>query len=117
MDPPRLTRLHIRDRKGHTRVVPLDSDELTVGRHQSAAVHLADEDISRRHARIYRVEQTVFIEDLESFNGVKINGNRISATVEIGAGDQIEIGDYILWLEGDEGTPYFSPPTVRLEPE
>jgi len=57
--------------------VPLDRDEIVLGRAQSADVTVDDLGASRRHARICRDAGTWWIEDLRSLNGTYINGRRI----------------------------------------
>jgi pSer/pThr/pTyr-binding forkhead associated (FHA) protein len=54
--------------------------------------------ISRRHARITRRENEVFIEDLNSLNGTFLNANRLVAELPypVKDGDQIQLGKLIL---------------------
>src|SRR5262249_20367898 len=44
----------------------------------------------------------VFIEDLDSYNGIRINGERINGRYEVKEGDLVEIGDYHLALQAAE---------------
>jgi pSer/pThr/pTyr-binding forkhead associated (FHA) protein len=52
----------------------------------------------------------VLIEDLGSYNGIRVNGDRISGQVQVNDGDLIQIGDYDLALQSDQVAP-----TVPLE--
>jgi pSer/pThr/pTyr-binding forkhead associated (FHA) protein len=89
-----VLKLIIEDDEGHTTVVPLEQDEITIGRKEGNTVRLTDRNISRQHARLVRSNSSLFIEDLDSYNGVKVNGNRITARTTIRETDHLDIGDY-----------------------
>gem|GEM_PF-2406644 len=91
--------LIIEDDDGETTLVPFEATDITVGRWDGNAIRLLDRNVSRRHARFSRVNGSVFLEDLNSFNGVKLNGERIDTRTEINEGDLVEIGDYHLALQ------------------
>jgi pSer/pThr/pTyr-binding forkhead associated (FHA) protein len=103
-------KLIIEDDEGHKTVVVLAQDETTIGRDDGNAVKLADRNVSRRHARLKRKNGALLIEDLGSYNGVRINGERIAEATPVKEGDLIEIGDYDL---GVEGRFEFTAPPVR----
>jgi transcriptional regulator of acetoin/glycerol metabolism len=69
-------------------------DELVVGRDADCDVTLDAALISRRHARLRRTGSSWFIEDLESRNGVNLNGEPIQQAA-ITTGDVIRIGAFI----------------------
>ena len=48
-----------------------------------------------------RTTASVTVEDLGSSNGTYVNGERISGPVELGTGDEVQIGATILGVEGD----------------
>src|SRR5687767_3273849 len=52
--------------------------ELVLGRDESANVRLAGDGVSRRHAALRRSAGELFIADLESRNGVYVNGERVT---------------------------------------
>jgi diguanylate cyclase (GGDEF)-like protein len=65
---------------------------VVIGRSPQCDVHLDEEGISRRHARIQRREDgNVVIQDLESRNGTFVNGARVESHV-LKDGDKIQIG-------------------------
>ncbi|MBI5480819.1 MAG: FHA domain-containing protein [Deltaproteobacteria bacterium] len=99
-----MVKLIIEDDEGKTTVVPLNRDEVTVGRKEGNTIRLTERNVSRRHARILRHNGTVFVEDLGSYNGVKVNGNRIAGRVAVAEGDRIQIGDYLLGIKVDRTT-------------
>ena len=95
-------RLIIEDDDGETTLVPFEQGDITVGRWDGNSVRLLDRNVSRRHARFTRSNGTVFLEDLNSFNGIKLNGDRIDRRTEINEGDLVEIGDYHLALQQEK---------------
>ena len=78
---------------GSTQTYALDQDELVLGRDPSSGVSLADAKVSRRHARVVRREETYWLEDLGSANGVILDGLPLSGRALISAGSAAEIGD------------------------
>ena len=96
----------IEDDAGRRQVVPFAGDEITVGRsRQGNTVFLAERNVSRRHARFFRATGSVFLEDLGSANGTRVNGERLAARRRIRPGDLVQIGDYDIALEGAEDRP------------
>ncbi len=96
-----MFKLVISDDEGKTTVVPLVRDEITIGRQEGNTIRLTERNVSRRHARLSKANGAFAVEDLESYNGVKVNGRKIDASVSLNAGDQITIGDYLLALQMD----------------
>ncbi|HVP60545.1 MAG TPA: FHA domain-containing protein [Myxococcaceae bacterium] len=95
-------KLVIEDDEGHRREVPLDRDEVTIGRREDNLVHLPERNVSRHHARLIRRDGAVLVEDLRSANGTRVNGVRITDPVPLGDGDLVRIGDYGVALRPDE---------------
>jgi len=94
-------RLIIEDEEGSTTVVPLASDAITIGRQPGNTIQLTERNVSRRHARLSPEGEQWTIEDLESYNGVKVNGAPISGRVTLKEGDVVQIGDYHLAITED----------------
>lgn len=97
-----IFKLIIEDDEGKTTVYPLSSGEISIGRKEGNTIRLMERNVSRRHARLLRNNGTVFIEDLDSYNGIRINGERINGRYEVKEGDLVEIGDYHLALQAAE---------------
>lgn len=71
----------------------LTDGDVTVGRDGDNEIVLAENTVSRRHARLLRDSHGQFtLSDLDSANGVYINGTRIQRAI-LSAGDEIKIGD------------------------
>ena len=66
--------------------------QLVIGRSPHAELRLDDDGISRNHARIRSETHRAWIEDMESRNGTFVNGERITASVELKDGDKVQVG-------------------------
>jgi pSer/pThr/pTyr-binding forkhead associated (FHA) protein len=108
-------KLSIEDDEGKTTVVPLARDEMTVGRLEGNTIRLTERNVSRKHARLSRQNGALFIEDLSSFNGVRVNGAKIASPTPLREGDEVQIGDYKLVLRGDH-PPVTDRPTMPSLP-
>ena len=76
----------------------LNEGTFAVGRNASCQLSLDDPLVSRRHAIFELQGNGVTIEDLNSRNGVIVNGHRIDAKVSLNVGDRILIGSQELTL-------------------
>ena len=68
-------------------------DDYIIGRDMTNDIILHDNFISRKHARINHISGQFFITDLDSQNGVFVNGARIKE-VQLKEGDFIKIGNF-----------------------
>ena len=98
LDVSTVLKLIIEDDEGKTTVYPLVEGEVSIGRKEGNTIRLLERNVSRRHARVLREKEEVYVEDLDSYNGVRINGERIGTRQQVREGDLIEIGDYHLAL-------------------
>ena len=96
-------KLILEDDEGRRTVIPLFRDELSIGRADENVVRLPDKDVSRKHARLVRRHGQVYVEDLNSLTGVRVNGQRIHGRRPVHEGDLIEISRYDLILESSPG--------------
>lgn len=85
---------------------PLTPPGMTIGRGSDADVRINDPGISRVHAQIHVWKQGdgigVSIEDLNSTNGVTVNGVKVSST-ELTDGSRIEIGSTRMLVHSPSG--------------
>lgn len=75
----------------------LEGQTITLGRSPSADVHIPHEALSRLHARLFRVDNAVFLEDLNSANGTYVRERRITEAVRVFDGDRVELGRSIVF--------------------
>jgi hypothetical protein len=76
----------------------LTEGQFAVGRNASCQLSLDDPLVSRRHAILTVSGEGVVIEDLQSRNGVMVNGQRITGRVPLSVGDRITLGAQELTL-------------------
>lgn len=68
-------------------------NEMTVGRAPGCAIRLTEDTfVSQIHARVYRQAKAVVVEDLGSTNGTLVNGKKVTASVQVRGGDQVQFG-------------------------
>jgi pSer/pThr/pTyr-binding forkhead associated (FHA) protein len=100
-----MWKLFIEDDEGKRTVVPLSRDDYSIGRAEGNTIRLTERNISRTHARLRRTPDDdpprYFVVDLDSYNGLFVNGLRVAKEQEVQHGDLIQIGDYRLELEDD----------------
>lgn len=71
---------------------------IEIGRDASTNLALADEQASRRHARVSEQGGQAVVEDLGSTNGTFVNGQQIEGPRALRPGDQIRVGLTVLEL-------------------
>lgn len=97
-------KLIIEDDEGRKTVVPFIRDEITIGRQEGNTIRLTERNVSRRHARLFRQNGHIAVEDLGSYNGIRLNGDKISGQTQVHEGDLIQIADYDLSVQSDAAT-------------
>ncbi len=85
-------------RDGGQREIRIDGSLLTIGRAADNGLALDDSRVSRHHARLRARHGMLVLTDLDSTNGTRVNGVRVSE-VALGVGDRIEIGSTILVVD------------------
>jgi hypothetical protein len=92
----RLRVIEPADTKGQTYEL---ADELTVGRAGGCQITLDDTFVSQLHARVFRRDGQLFVEDLGSTNGTFLNRKKITAPVSMRKGDRLQIGKTVMELQ------------------
>jgi pSer/pThr/pTyr-binding forkhead associated (FHA) protein len=71
-------------------------DELTIGRSPGCGVPTPDDIYtSTLHARLFRKNDQLWIEDLGSTNGTFVNSEKISHAQRVGKGDVLQVGSTV----------------------
>lgn len=70
----------------------LTGADIIIGRAPDCSIVLTDDYSSSKHTRIRRVDDTWFVEDLESTNGTWVNRKRITTATAISVGSVISVG-------------------------
>ena len=81
-------------------------NELTIGRATGSDIKLDGLQISNRHAKLLRTNQGISIEDLNSTNGVYMNGTRISRQT-ISPLDAVQIGSFVIKVDQKDNVGVF----------
>jgi pSer/pThr/pTyr-binding forkhead associated (FHA) protein len=68
-------------------------DQMTIGRNPKCDIFLNDMTVSRKHATIYKKDDSYVIEDDQSFNGVWVNNHNVSNKA-LKQGDLVQIGKF-----------------------
>lgn len=71
--------------------IELEEELITIGRSAENAVQIDDPSVSGRHAQLHRVGETFHLQDLDSTNGTRVNGEAISSAA-LKVGDRIRFG-------------------------
>ena len=78
--------------------VELPLGETIVGRDVGCKLRFNDPAVSRRHLRFVRRADAVFVEDLKSSNGTKLNGRPVTSPTLLADGDAILVGGRALFV-------------------
>lgn len=108
-----MWKLVIEDDETKRTSVPLTRDDYTIGRKEGNTIRLTERNVSREHAKIRKSQNGTHaqpqpdspfvLEDMNSYNGVYVNGLRVAQPQKLQHGDLIQIGDYRIILQ-DEAT-------------
>jgi uncharacterized RDD family membrane protein YckC len=95
--------------------------EINIGRELDNTLRLSDPSISRHHAVIRQGKAGYEIEDLQSSNGVLLNGTRVPSAL-LRDGDRITLGQLQLTFVDPPASPAAAPAgsplgTMRMDPE
>ena len=74
------------------------ADELTVGRAAGCQITLEDTYASQLHARVFRKDGQLFVEDLGSTNGTYLNRKKVTAAIPLHKGDRLQVGKTVMEL-------------------
>lgn len=75
------------------------AEETTIGRGSNCGIPLGDDTtVSQLHARFFRQNGKLFVEDLGSTNGTFVNRKQAKRAVPVRRGDRVQIGQTVLEL-------------------
>lgn len=73
----------------------LEEDLITVGRGSKNQIVIHDNEVSREHCQLIRVQENYEVRDLSSSNGTFVNGQRVTSAWSLKHGALLELGDSI----------------------
>ncbi len=94
---------------------PRASTVLTIGRLPECDFTLPSPLVSRHHARLICEPSRVILEDLQSTNGVFVNGRRVADRTALQPGDRVEIATFVFSFTGEALEPVDLSGTVRVQ--
>ena len=97
--------------------IPLLKKQLLVGRRESCDIVLRFANVSAHHCQFYLNGGYWYVRDMQSRNGVKVNGIRVQEK-RIGPGDKISVSKHNYELEyspADLGAVGPPPPRICLQ--
>jgi pSer/pThr/pTyr-binding forkhead associated (FHA) protein len=117
-----MWKLVIEDDEAKRTSVPLTRDDYTIGRKEGNTIRLTERNVSREHAKIRKTQNGAstqlpdspfVLEDMNSYNGVYVNGLRVAQPQKLQHGDLIQIGDYRIILQDEALTDAVSGATTQ----
>src|SRR5262252_9187458 len=84
--------------------IVLDKPILLVGRHPECDIQIESRKVSRRHCCIAQVADYLVVRDLDSTNGIRINGSRVQEG-KLRHGDELTIGNHRYQVSWDDAAP------------
>jgi predicted component of type VI protein secretion system len=85
--------------------IPLNKDELLVGRRKSADVVLDFENVSGKHCQLRMIKGVWHVRDLGSTNGTTVNGHRIASEHGLMPDDELGIAGHLFSIDYDPIAP------------
>jgi hypothetical protein len=84
---------------GSAPILEVTVNRSVIGRSRDADLRLAQEDVSRRHALLWRESGSVWLADLGSSNGTFVEGERVGEPVALGGSERVAFGEQVFWFE------------------
>ena len=91
--------------------IPMDRAVVVVGRHPNCDTRLDSLRVSRHHCCMTQENGQVIVRDLDSANGIRINGQRVE-TGRLRPGDELSIAHIRYRLEGETDSEQASDPAL-----
>ena len=79
-------------------IIDVNRPNMLVGRHSECDVRLPLPDVSRRHCRLQFVDGSWQVLDLNSLNGIQLNGEHVTQAT-LAQGDRLRIGSFTFAVE------------------
>lgn len=108
-----MMQLKVTTADGKQKIVALDGKlPVMIGRSNEADIALPDKKVSRKHAVLSgNSSDSIFIEDMNSRTGTRVNGIPVSSKTRLALGDVIQIGETELIVEQVDDIPSTPPST------
>jgi predicted component of type VI protein secretion system len=94
--------------------IVLDKPILLLGRHPECDIQIDSRKVSRRHCCIAQVADYLVVRDLDSTNGIRVNGARVQEG-KLRNGDELTIGNHRYQVSWDDAAPQPQASLLRRE--
>ena len=101
-----MPRLVLKFENAALKEVPLGTRPVTIGRAPDNDIQIDNLTVSEHHARISSEDTRVRIDDLDSLNGVSVNGTPVK-TAWLSSGDYISIGKHLIFIDLERDVALF----------
>lgn len=91
--------------QGQAKTYELKAGDNFLGRLPDCDIQIDSNMVSRKHARVFAVEEQFLIEDLGSGNGTFVNGQKIDKPMRLKSNDRIKLGPVLFRYEGIDTPP------------
>ena len=91
----------VTDDVGYDKTYTFSYGRVSVGRSDANDIRMSERNVSRQHAAFEFESDGAWVEDLGSYNGLFINGERKSDRVELRSGDVVTVGDFSIEVQAD----------------
>lgn len=108
-----LPKLIVCSEKWYGKEYQLKEGETIIGRESDCEVALLDDSVSRRHASLHQEDGTYLVIDLDSANGVLVNGYKVTQK-SLHHGDRIQLGNIRLFF-AEPGKVYRLPKADEVD--
>lgn len=94
-------KVSVKDDVGYDKTYTFGCGRVSIGRAESNDITMTERNVSRQHAAFEFEQEGAWIEDLGSYNGLYVNGERRVERVALRVGDIITVGDFSLEVQAD----------------
>ena len=93
-------------------IFPLEKDSIFIGRKSDNDLPLPHTSVSRQHAKVSAKDGHYHITDLDSTNGITVNGNKVTKS-QLADGDTVGLGDFALIFHQESKATLGVPDSAR----
>lgn len=101
--------IHIAPADGQPFEYEIDAETVVIGRSTKCDLTISDRSLSRKHARLFKSEETWMIEDFGSRNGTRVNGIPVLEPTRVRPGDVVSLSASVITLGGAQNINHNAP--------
>ena len=94
-------KVFVKDDVGYDKTYTFGCGRVSIGRAESNDIMMKERNVSRQHAAFDFEREGAWVEDLGSYNGLFVNGERRVERVALRVGDVVTVGDFLLEVQAE----------------